>query len=88
MRQVDLKQRRSPNESIDDWVSREFANISEASRDRPEISSVRPFVFDNFDVATDARVTYDPATVSLEELAQAFATFVNFMQRQGPKRTS
>jgi hypothetical protein len=88
MRQVDLKTRRSPGQDIDDWVSREFSNIMEASRDRPEISSVRPFTFDNFDFDTDKVITYDPSTVTTEELARAFATYVTYLQRQGPKRTS
>lgn len=100
MRQVDLKTRRSPGQDIDDWVSREFTNIMEASRDRPEISSVRPFVFNNtavspdgkFDLTTDTVVTLDlndfaaldPAIIAL---AKAFMTYITYLQKQGPKRT-
>lgn len=85
MRELDLPSK-LPGQSIETYLGQLMQQLSEASRDRPEVSVPNAFAFTNFDQSTDAVRTYDPATVTLEDLAKAFATFVVYMQKQGPKR--
>lgn len=87
MRQVNLLANRLAPETVDEWVSRGFTEIEEASGDQPAESSADAFELLNFDEVNDIVTTIDLAAPTLDDLAKAFATLIFYIQKRGPDRS-
>lgn len=68
----------------DEWVSGIVSEIIEAAREDAAIDAAGAFTIDHSGY-TELE-TFDPATVTLEELARAFATLIKYVQSHGPRK--
>lgn len=74
-----------PNEPVEQWIQRQLKKIEEAAADDAAISAAD--AFNGIDhTGYTILETFDPATVTTEELARAFATFLQYIQNQGARK--
>lgn len=71
--------------SIEDWVTSNLKKIEEAAHVDAAIDSADAFSAIDHTGYTILE-TFDPATVTLEELGRAFATFLQYCQNHGPRK--
>lgn len=87
MKQLTLGQPKllSEKEKVE-WLLKAVAQIELYSRMEDANKVADAYVIEEFDAMTDPRRTFNPATVSLEQLAEVIATFIFDMKRRGVKR--
>lgn len=74
-----------PGQTTEQWIANQIARIQDAAHDDAAIASAE--AFNGIDHSTYTILeTFDPATVTLPQLARAFATFLQYLQNHGPRR--
>lgn len=82
---IDLDLRKPPNLSVEDWIGRNLSTIMIAAQEDAAIDSAD--AFGGIDHNTYAPLeSFDPNTVTTQDLARAFATFLKHLQNHGPRR--
>lgn len=81
---LNLPAQKPAGQSIEQWVSGVVSTIETAAREDAAIDAAEAFVLDH-DGYSELE-TFDPSTVTLEELARAFATFLKYVQTHAPRK--
>ena len=69
---------------IEEWITTIMSEVVEGAREDAAIDAADAFEIDHSGY-TELE-TFDPATVTLEELARALATLIKYIQSHGPRK--
>lgn len=86
MKQINIDIKKPDKDSIEEWVGRTFQVIQDAATE--DVAFMSAEAFNGIDHSGYTVLeTFDPATVTTAELARAFATFLQYIQNQGPRKS-